>query len=129
MNTKFVLIGRILLGLIFTISGLNGLLHFFPMPPLPEPAGQFMGALANTGYMFPLIMGTEVIGGLLLLVNIYPSLALILLAPVVVNILVFHIVLAPEGLPVAILLFLLEIFLAWAYHEKFLKILERKQEV
>src|ERR1700757_2588175 len=94
---------RILLGLIFFVMGLNGFLQFLPQPPPPEKAMAFMGALAASGYMFPLIMSVQVIGGALLLSNRFVPLALAILAPIVVNIVVPHTFLAPAGLPVALL--------------------------
>src|ERR1700681_3476001 len=100
---------RILLGLIFFVFGLNGFLQFIPQPPMPEKAGMFMGALAATGYMFPLIKSVEVIAGALLLANRFVPLALALLAPNVVNILLFHAVLAPGGLVIAIMVLGLEV--------------------
>ena len=87
---------RIFLGLIFFVFGLNGFLQFMPQPPQPEAAGAFIGALAATGYMFPLIKGTEVVAGLLLLSGRFVPLALTLLAPIIVNIALFHTVLAPN---------------------------------
>lgn len=94
------LIARILLGVIFTVFGLNGFFHFIPMAPPSGLAGQFLGALAASKYIMP-IFALQVIGGVLLLVNRYVPLALALLAPVLVNILLFHSFMAPEGLPLA----------------------------
>ena len=114
---------RIFLGLIFFVFGLNGFLHFLPNPPLPDAAGAFMGALAKTGYMFPLIKGTEVLGGLLLLSGRLVPLALLLLAPVIVNIVGFHFVLAPPN-PVTFLVLALPLYLAWVYRNNFKGVLE-----
>jgi hypothetical protein len=110
---------RLVLGLVFFVLGLNGFLQFLPMPPPPEKAMAFMGALAATGYMFPLIKGVEVIGGGLLLSNRFVPLALAIVAPNVVNIVFFHAVLAPGDLPVALLLLALELFTAWSYRDAF----------
>jgi len=112
-------VARLVLGAGFTIFGLNGFLHFIPMPPAPPAAGGFLGALAATGYMFPLIKGTEVISGLLLLGNRYVPLALTLLAPVLVNIVSFHAFLAPAGLAVPIVLLVAELAAAWSYRKAF----------
>jgi uncharacterized membrane protein YphA (DoxX/SURF4 family) len=71
---------RLLLGGIFFVFGLNGFLGFLPQPPLSDAGGAFLGALAATGYMFPLIKGTEVVAGLLLLGNRFVPLAITLLA-------------------------------------------------
>lgn len=108
---------RIILGLVFTILGLNGFFNFMSMPAMPEPAGAFMAALGATGYMMTLIKLVEVIGGVLLLLNRFVPLALAILAPGIVNIALFHVFLAPGGLPIAILLLLLEGYLAWSYRD------------
>jgi uncharacterized membrane protein YphA (DoxX/SURF4 family) len=112
------LIARILLGVIFVVFGLNGFLQFLPMPPMPQPAGAFFGALAATGYMVPLLFGWQIVGGALLLVGMVP-LALLVLAPVIVNIVAFHVYLAPEGLGLALVVAALETFLAWAHRDAF----------
>jgi uncharacterized membrane protein YphA (DoxX/SURF4 family) len=113
-------VARILLGLVFFIFGLNGFLHFMPQPKtMPEGAAAFFGALVNTGYMLPLIMGTQFLVGVLLLSNLFVPLALALIAPVIVNIIAFHAFLAPSGLPVAGVVLALELYLAWAYRMTF----------
>ena len=96
------IIARYLAGTIFLVMGLNGFLNFIPMPPPPGVAGQFMGILYVSHYVW-VIFGFQIIGGLLLLVNRYVPLALAILAPVIVNILTFHVLMAPSGLPVALL--------------------------
>ena len=110
---------RVLLGLIFFVLGLNGFLQFLPMPPPPAGALAFFMALLQTGYMLPLIKGTEVIAGALLLSNRFVTLALALLAPIVVNIVAFHAFLAPSGGGPAYLAFLLEVYLAWSYRDAY----------
>lgn len=100
------LLARILLGLVFTVFGLNGFFHFIPMPPPSGVAGQFLGALAGSNYILP-IFALQLVGGVLLLVNRYVPLALVLLGPVLFNILLFHTFMAPEGLPLAIVSVLL----------------------
>jgi uncharacterized membrane protein YphA (DoxX/SURF4 family) len=112
-QSKLQVAARLLLGLIFFVFGLNGFFHFLPQPPAPGPAMAFGGALAATGYMFPLIKGTEVAVGALLLSGRFVPLALTVLAPVVVNIVGFHLFLAPGGLPLALLVLALGLYLAW----------------
>jgi uncharacterized membrane protein YphA (DoxX/SURF4 family) len=107
---------RILLGLIFVVFGLNGFLQFLPEPSMPDAAKAFFGGLAATGYMLPLLSATQVLGGALLFLEMVP-LGLLILAPVIVNIIAFHIFLAPEGLPIAILVAGLALFLAWTHRE------------
>jgi hypothetical protein len=100
--------------------GLNGFLNFLPQPSVPLPAGAlaFSVALARTGYMLPLVSGTQALSGALLLANRFVPLGLALLAPIIVNILAFHLFLMP-GLPgwagPGIFVLLLELYLAWAY--------------
>jgi uncharacterized membrane protein YphA (DoxX/SURF4 family) len=113
-------VGRVLLGLVFFTFGLNGFLQFLPAPsPPPEAAMAFAGALMKTGYMFPLIKGTEVLVGALLLSNRFVPLALALIAPVVVNIVAFHLALAPSGIALASVVLVLELFLAWSYRNAY----------
>jgi putative oxidoreductase len=97
-----ILIARILLGLLFLVFGLNGFLHFIPMAPPPGVAGQYLGALFVSHYLVFVFL-VQVIGGALLLANRFVPLALILLGPIIVNVLLFHSTMAPEGLPLAFL--------------------------
>jgi len=94
-------IARYLAGVIFLVMGLNGFLNFIPFPPPTGVAAQFMGALYVSHYLW-VIFAFQVVGGLLLLVNRYVPLAVALLAPVLVNILTFHVLMAPAGLPMAL---------------------------
>lgn len=116
-------VARALLGLLFLVFGLNGFLHFLPMPPVPARAGEFLGALATSGYMFPLIKGTEVVAGALLLAGRLVPLALVLLAPVIVNIVAYHLFLAPGSYGMLALIVGLEVYLAWAYRDSFAGVL------
>jgi len=118
------LVARLGLGLLFTVFGLNGFLHFLPQPPMSGPPAEFAGALAATGYMFPLIKGTEVVAGLALLAGRFVPLALTVLAPVIVNIAAFHLFLAPSGLGMVVALLVAELFLAWAYRDAFRGVLQ-----
>ena len=93
-------IARYLLGLIFLTFGLNGFLHFIPMPPPTGVAAQFFGALFVSRF-YVVIFLLQVVPAILLLANRYVPLALTILGPVIVNILCFHILMAPAGLPLA----------------------------
>ena len=95
------LIARILLGLIFLVFGLNGFLHFIPAPMPTGVAGQYVGALFVSHYAV-LVFLLQVIGGVLLLANRFVPLAIALLGPIVVNILLYHFSMAPEGIPLAL---------------------------
>jgi len=95
------LVAQYLAGVIFLVFGLNGFLNFIPLPPPGGIAGQFMGVLYVSHYLW-VIFAFQVIAGVLLLVNRHVSLAVAILAPVLVNILSFHALMAPSGLPLAL---------------------------
>ena len=113
-----VIIARILLGLDFVVFGSNAFLHFLPMPAIPGDAGTFLGVLFNSHYLIAIAL-LEVIGGALLLAGRFVPLGLTLLGPIIVNIFLFHLLLAPSGLPMALMVVLLEAFLIWAYRSAF----------
>jgi putative oxidoreductase len=113
-----VTVVRVLLGGLFVFSGLNKLVGFMAVPPMPPGAAAFIGALAGTGYMLPLIGVIETAFGALLIVGRFVPLALTVLAPLVVNIVLFHVVLEPM-LPVAAFLLFGESFLAWRERDAF----------
>jgi len=112
---------RVLLGLLFVITGSNGFLNFMPMPKdgMSEGAIALSMAMLNSGYLLKLVMATQFVSGLLILSNRFVALGLILLAPVLVNIFFFHAFLAPAGLGMASVLSILEIVLAWRYRAAF----------
>ncbi len=108
MKKKAALVARLILGLLFFVFGLNGFLQFIPAPPgIPEAAMKFSGALVETGYFFPVLKGTETICGLLLLTNIAAPLALVILAPIMIQIFLFHFFLTPGAQNVAMPIFMI----------------------
>ena len=117
-------ISRYLLGLVFTVFGSNGFLFFIPPQPMPPLAMQFFGALIQSHYSIA-IFAIQLIGGLLLLATSrYVPLALTLLAPVIVNIVLFHATMAPSGLPVAMVVVILWLILAYRVRSAFAPILQ-----
>lgn len=111
---KLTLVARILLGLIFFVFGLNGFLNFIPQPEnMPEQMVTIMNGFMAMKYFFPFLKGTEVVCGLLLLSGYFVPLSLIVLAPIILNIFLLHLFAAPEGLVIAIVIGLLEIYLAF----------------
>ena len=95
------LIARILLGLVLVVFGLNGFLNFISTGPMPTGlAGQFLGALVQSHYYW-VVAVLQIAGGVLLLVNRFVPLALVLLGPVIVNIICFHVFMNPSGAPPA----------------------------
>ena len=101
------LIARLLLGLIFLVFGLNGFLNFLSMGPMPTGlAGQFIGALFLSHY-FWVVAAFQIAGGLLLLANRFMPLALVLLGPIIVNIICYHVFLNHSGAGLAALVTIL----------------------
>ena len=113
-----VLIARVLLGLVFLVFGLNMFFHFIPQPPMTGDVGTMMTLMFVHGWF--LFFGIlYVIGGLLLLVGRYVPLGLVLLGPIIVNILLFHLTLNPQGIGPGLVCAVLELFLIWAYWPAF----------
>ena len=119
------LIARLLLGLIFLFFGLNGFLNFLNMGPMPSGlAGQFITALAQSHY-FWVVAGLQVAGGALLLVNRYVPLALVLLGPVIVNIILYHVFLSPAGWVMALVVAILWGIIFYSHRQHFSRIFEK----
>ncbi len=112
-------IPRIPLGLVFGVMPWIAILHLAPDQPMPQGAADFVSALMKTGYMMPLVWGTEVVAGLLILLGIFVPFALVLLAPILVNIFMFHTFLEPTGRGIAYVVCLLALILAWQHRRAF----------
>lgn len=113
-----VIVARILLGLLFLVFGLNGFLEFIKLPPPTGASAQFMGALF-VSHEIVVIMALQVIAGAFLLVNRFVPLALFLLAPIIVNIVLFHAFMAPTGLPLALIASVLWVLNAFGVRDVF----------
>ena len=114
MKSKIPMIARILLGFIFFASGLAGLLGLIPTPAdLPERMMTFNAGLAATGYFFPFLKAVETVCGLMLLIGWFVPLALVVLAPIVIHIFLVHAFMEPSGVPLAVILGLLMIYLSF----------------
>ena len=105
------LVARLLLGLVFVASGVA--FFFATPPPLEGPLGEFFEGMEATRYFFLLLKGTEIACGLALLTGFFVPLALVVLAPIILNIFLVHAFMAPEGLPLAIVVGALEVYLAF----------------
>lgn len=123
---KLALGSRLLLGLAYFVFGLNFFLQFLPTPPNPEAATNLLGAFFASGYLFPFIKITEIVGGAALLTGMFVPLSLVVLAPITLNIFAFHLFLAPGGLPITIVLLALHLFLGFANRAKYSAILKIK---
>ena len=117
-----IVIVRILLGLTFVVFGSNAFFNFMGEPPkMPDQAAAFIGAMMSTGYMHVVAL-LQVLGGLCLLLGArFVPLGLTLLGPVIVNIVLFHVFLAPDpqGIGIAVVTAALSLFLLWIYRFKF----------
>lgn len=134
MSTKIKSItaisARTVLGLIYTLFGLNFFLHFIPTPPsMGGAADAFVGGLFQSGYFFPMLKGLEVILGVLLLVGLFVPLSLTILMPISLNILLFHAFLTPGQSGMGIVIVLLHLYLAWMYREYYKSLFIRKTSI
>lgn len=113
-------IARLLLGLMFTVFGLNGFLHFLHMKgeAMSPLAGQYMGAIAQS-HMLQAAFAVQLGTGLLLLAGVFVPLALVLLGSVIANILLFHATMAPKGIVNGLAAFVLWLVVFWSVRESF----------
>jgi putative oxidoreductase len=121
----FVLISRVLLGLMFLIFGLNGFLNFIPAPPPTGIAGQFIGAMFVSHYLAA-VFALEIVAGVLLLANRFVPAALTILAPLLVNIVFFHVFMAPANFAPAVMAIVLWAILFARERSVFLPLLAAK---
>ena len=119
MNSKLTMALRILLGLILVVFGANKFLDFMPHMEMPEPAGKLMMAMMASGYMLKLVGATEVFVGLLLLVKKWVPLSLVVLAPISINMVLFHLFLAPAGIGPAAIVTIINVVLIYDNWSKF----------
>lgn len=110
---------RIIFGLLWVVFGVNFFLHFLPQPPPPEAGMTFLSGLMANPLFFPLMKGIEIAGGVLLLANVAVPLVLVVLAPITVNILLYHAVLDPAGMGLTIAMVVIHAFLGYAYFNSF----------
>jgi putative oxidoreductase len=120
-----VVSARIILGLIYSVFGLNFFLHFLPTPPpMGGAAESFVSGLFQSGYFFPFLKGIEVILGVALLIGAFVPLVLVILMPISLNILLFHVFLTDNAF-ISIVILALQIYLAWAYRDYYKPLFKR----
>jgi hypothetical protein len=121
MKKKILFVVSLLFGLMFINSGLNKIFHYMPMPKdLPEGLLKVMGAFMEITWLFPLIATFEIIGGILFITNKYRALGAIIIFPIMIGILLTHITVAPSGLPIALVLFAINLWVIVENREKYL---------
>ena len=121
MNKHVATGARFFLGFVFFVFGLNGFLNFIPVPPMPENIQAFMNGMMSAPYFFPLLKGTEVVCGLFLLINKKVPLVLVILAPICLQIFMFHAFMTPgiDQLMMPLLIIAAGLILAKAHWNSF----------
>jgi putative oxidoreductase len=117
---------RVLLGLLFIMASLTYFLNLVPQPELSGPMKTFNEGLAASGYFMALLKGTELVCGIALLIGRYVPLALVILAPIAVNILMVHIFLERTGLPIAVFIVIAMAFLAYYHRDSYSELFRAK---
>lgn len=123
MKPKIETAARYILGLLFFVFGLNGFLQFIPPPAdgFPEGAMAFFNGMMAAPYFFPLLKGTEVLCGLMLLANVAPALSLVILAPITTQIFCFHAFMTPgvKNLVMPVAIIVLHVLAACKYKDRY----------
>lgn len=114
-----VIIVRVLMGLLYLFASVVVLFNLMPTPEMQGSIKIFNEGVAASGYLMPLIKVTELICAIALLTGRFVTLAVVVLFPIIVNIVMVHALMAPEGLPVAIFLLLGDLFLAYYYRDNY----------
>jgi putative oxidoreductase len=125
MKKKILLVVSVLFGLMFINSGLNKFFHYMPMPAnLPDKMIKMMQAFMEISWLLPLIAIAEITGGLLFITNKYRALGAIIIFPVLIGVLLTHIFIAPSGLPLALVLLAIELWIIFENREKYLPMIK-----
>lgn len=119
MNSKFTRIVRILLGIILIIFGANKIYSFIPLPQPPAQAADFIESLSNTGYMLVVVAIIEICIGLMLILKLWVPFALMVLVPISLNILLFHLFLDVPGIAAAIVVVALNAVLLYKHRRRY----------
>lgn len=121
-----VLVSRILLGLVFLVFGLNGFLHFIPQPPMPPGLARDYFIVMSVSQYLLLPFALQIVSGLMFLTNRYVPLALVLSAPIIVNILLFHLLMNMEGIVPGIIVTILWCVVAYSVRSAFAGLFQQK---
>ncbi|HAZ04751.1 MAG: DoxX family protein [Bacteroidetes bacterium GWA2_31_9b] len=125
MRKKILLGVSIIFGLMFINSGLNKFFNYMPMPKeMPENIIKVMAAFMEIGWLMPLIAVAEIVGGLLFITNKYRALGAVIIFPIMIGIILTHIITAPSGLPLALVLLAIEIWVIIENREKYLPMIK-----
>lgn len=126
MKSKILLVLGILFGLMFINAGLNKFLNYMPVPAdLPEDMMKMMGAFIQIGWLMPLIAVAEIVGGILFMIPKYRALGAIVIFPVMIGILLTNITAAPSGLPIALVLLAINLWVIVENWKKYLPMIQK----
>lgn len=124
MKKKILFVISLLFGLMFINSGLNKFFHYMPMPKdMPENMMKVMGAFMEIGWLMPLVAVVEIIGGILFITNKYRALGAIMIFPVALGVLLTHVVNLQSGIPVAVILMAINIWVIIENRAKYMPML------
>jgi uncharacterized membrane protein YphA (DoxX/SURF4 family) len=125
MKKKIILVVSILFGLMFLNAGLNKIFNYIPVPPdMPEKVMKVMTAFVEIGWLLPLVAIVEIVGGILVMTNKFRALGAIVIFPIMIGIFVDHAVVAPDGLPIAIVLLGINLWFIYENREKYMPMIK-----
>ncbi|MCK6543263.1 DoxX family membrane protein [bacterium] len=125
MRSKVFFAVCLLFGLMFINAGLNKFLNYIPVPPdLPEKMVKQSAAFLEIGWLLPLVATAEIIGGILFIISKFRPLGAIIIFPVMIGIVMTHITVAPSGLPIALLLLTINLFIIYDNREKYIAMIK-----
>ncbi len=130
MKKWSILISRYLLGVIFLINGINMFLQFMPLPnpQQPEMAQRFLDLLAEAGYFYPILGLVKLLTAFALISNRFLPLMLIVMFPITLNGILFHIKMDAQMAPVAIIVGLMQCYLIFVNKSKYLPMLQNGEK-
>lgn len=120
------IIGRVLMGLMFLFASITFLFKLFTPPPMEGPMKVFMDGMEASGYILYTVKVIELLCGLAFVTGFFVPLAVVVIFPIIVNIMGVHIFIEPQGLPIAIALLVINLFLAWYYRDRYKPMLQVK---
>ncbi|MEO6347192.1 MAG: DoxX family membrane protein [Aquaticitalea sp.] len=120
MKNKIIFVLSLLFGLMFINAGLDKLLHYMPMPDdIPEHLLKVMSAIMDIGWLMPLVAVVEIVGGLLFIFSRTRALGAVVIFPVMIGIMLTNTITEPSGLPIALVLFLINLWVLYENRAKY----------
>jgi len=125
MKKKIIFVVSLLFGLMFINAGLNKFFNYIPVPAdMPEKMMKAMAAMMEIGWLMPLIAVAEIVGGVLFMIPKFRALGAIIIFPIMVGILLTHLFIAPSGLPMALVLLVINLWIIFENREKYLPMIK-----